>query len=91
MDWKKAVARLIEQQKKKELDAQVGLVHGRKYEKPDGTKDVFVEGKRGQMIAPVRYGDKREAVIALDDAMMDEKRYKHQIRLNLHRQLEEQV
>ena len=43
------------------------------------------------MIAPVRYGDKREAVIAIDDAMMDEKRYKHQIRLNLHRQLEEQV
>ena len=47
MDWKKAVTRLIEQQKKKELDAQVGLVHGRKYEKPDGTTDVFVEGKRG--------------------------------------------
>lgn len=77
MNWKKAVAKVVEQRKQKELADKVGLVHGRKYEKPDGTKDVLVKGKNGQMIAPIRYGDKREAVIAIDDAMMDEKRYKH--------------
>ena len=54
----------------------IGLVFDKTYEKPDGSKDVFIKGKNGRMVAAIRHVDEREAVIALDDFQMDKKKYK---------------